>query len=66
MALASKGDVDALVQYSGQQGYQPDYLFLLQNLLMNNPQGAVALAKSVAKIMPKPPVDINVMADLFL
>jgi clathrin heavy chain len=40
-------------------------MFLLQSLMMNNPNGAVALAKMVAKQTP-PPVDVNVMADLFL
>ncbi len=40
-------------------------MFLLQSLLMNNPNGAVALAKMVAKQNP-PPLDTNVMADLFL
>lgn len=38
---------------------------LLQQLMMNNPSGAVSLAKMVAKQTP-PPVDINTMADLFL
>jgi hypothetical protein len=33
--------------------------------MMNNPSGAVSLAKMVAKQTP-PPVDINTMADLFL
>lgn len=40
-------------------------LQLLQQLMMNNPSGAVSLAKMVAKQTP-PPVDINTMADLFL
>lgn len=33
---------------------------------MNNPAGAVSLAKNVAKIQPKPPIDINTLADQFL
>lgn len=28
--LAAKGDFDALMAYSKSQGYQPDYMFLLQ------------------------------------
>ncbi len=36
-----------------------------QSLMMNNPQGAVALAKMVVKQTP-PPVDVNTVADLFL
>ena len=63
--MAEKGDIDALVQYSGQQGQAPDYMFLLQSMMMNSPQGAVALAKKVGKMTP-PPIEINTMCDLFL
>lgn len=63
--LAEKGDVDALAQYTGQTGQKLDYMYLLQSMMMNNPTGAVALAKMVAKQTP-PPVDVNTMADLFL
>ncbi|KXZ42859.1 hypothetical protein GPECTOR_114g310 [Gonium pectorale] len=63
--LAEKGDIQALIAYTGSTGQKLDYMFLLQSLMMNNPNGAVALAKMVAKQVP-PPVDVNVMADLFL
>lgn len=63
--LAEKGDIQALIAYTGSTGQKLDYMFLLQSLLMNNPNGAVALAKMVAKQNP-PPLDTNVMADLFL
>lgn len=46
-------------------GASPDYLFLLQRLLMDNPDAAVNLARMVAK-QPGPPLDLNTMADLFL
>lgn len=65
VALAEKGDMGALQAYTGQSGGQLNYLQLLQQLMMNNPSGAVSLAKMVAKQTP-PPVDINTMADLFL
>ena len=50
---------------SAAQGFRPDYLYLLQRLCMDNPEGAVNLAKTVAK-QPGPPIDLNTMADLFL
>lgn len=50
---------------SAAQGYRPDYLYLLQRLCMDSPEGAVILAKTVAK-QPGPPIDLNTMADLFL
>ncbi len=34
-------------------------------MMMNNPQGAVALAKMGVKQVP-PPFDVNTVADLFL
>jgi len=64
-SLAEKGDIEALVQYSGAHGAAPDYMYLLQSMMMNSPQGAVALAKKIAK-EPNPPVEINTMCDLFL
>lgn len=65
VALAEKGDMGALQAYTGQSGGSLNYLQLLQQLMMNNPSGAVSLAKMVAKQTP-PPVDVNTMADLFL
>lgn len=41
--------MQALVAYTGQTGQKLDYMFLLQSLMMNNPAGAVALAKMVIK-----------------
>ena len=63
--MAEKGDIDALVAYSEQSGQKPDYLFLLQSMMMNNPQGAVNLAIKVANMTP-PPLDYNAITDLFL
>jgi clathrin heavy chain len=47
------------------QGAKVDYLYLLQRMMMDNPEAAVSLAKQVAR-QPGPPLDLNVMADLFL
>lgn len=64
-ALAAKGDFEQLAQYTRSSGASPDYLFLLQRLMIDNPDAAVNLAKMVAK-QPGPPLDLNSMADLFL
>lgn len=63
--LAEKGDIQALIAYTNSTGQKLDYMYLLQSLMMNNPTGGVALAKMISKQVP-PPVDVNVMADLFL
>ena len=47
------------------QGYKPDYLYLLQRTMMDSPDAAVNLAKMIAK-QPGPPIELNVIADLFL
>ena len=49
----------------GAQGHKPDYMYLLQRMMMDNPEAAVSLAKMVAR-QPGPPIDLNTMADLFL
>lgn len=64
-ALAAKGDFEQLATYTRSSGASPDYLFLLQRLMIDNPDAAVNLAKMVAK-QPGPPLDLNTMADLFL
>lgn len=65
VGLAGKGDFNELMTYSGQAGYKPDYLYLMQRLMMDNPEAAVNLAKMIAK-QPGPPMDLNTLADLFL
>jgi clathrin heavy chain len=64
-ALAAKGDFDQLATYTRSSGAAPDYAFLLQRMMMDNPEAAVNLAKMVAR-QPGPPMDINSIADLFL
>jgi clathrin heavy chain len=67
VCLAEKGDMGALMAYTGQTGGTLNYLQLLQQLMMNNPSGAVSLAKMVAKQQPVPAgCDVNTLADLFL
>lgn len=49
VSLAEKGDMGALMAYTGQSGQSLNYMQLMQQLMMNNPNGAVSLAKMVAK-----------------
>jgi clathrin heavy chain len=49
VSLAEKGDMGALMAYTGQSGAALNYMQLLQQLMMTNPPGAVSLAKMVAK-----------------
>ena len=51
--------------YSSSHGYKPDYLYLMQRMMVDNPDAAVNLAKMVAK-QPGPPIELNTLADLFL
>jgi hypothetical protein len=67
VSLAEKGDMSALMSYTGQSGSALNYIQLLQQLMQNNPSGAVSLAKMVAKQVPPPAgCDTNSLADLFL
>ena len=54
-----------LLQYASSSGSAPNYVALLQRLMMDNPDAAVALAKQVVR-QPGPPVTVNAAADLFL
>jgi len=64
-AFAEKGQFEELVKYSSQVGHKPDYLYILQSLLMNNPQAAAKLAVTIAQ-QPDQALDINTITDLFL
>ncbi|CAG9465968.1 unnamed protein product [Pedinophyceae sp. YPF-701] len=63
--LAAKGDFESLMAYTGQTGVKPDYMYLLQALMKDNPEGALNLAKGLAKQSP-PPVEPATVAELFL
>lgn len=66
MIYAEEGNVEQLVAASGgKAGEAPNYTYLLQNLLMTNPQGAVALAKAIIK-QPGPPMDKATIANEFI
>ena len=64
-ALAQKGEFEKMGKYCEMTGHKPDYAYMLQSTLMNNPQGAVQIAIQIGKQNP-PPMDPNAVADLFL
>ena len=64
-ALSAVLDPSEALPAALRKASRPDYLYLLQRLCMDNPEGAVNLAKTVAK-QPGPPIDLNTMADMFL
>ena len=64
-AFAERGQFEELVKYSGQVGHKPDYMYIMQSLLMSNPPAAAKLAVTIAQ-QPGPPVDVNTITDLFL
>ena len=63
-ALAGKGEFEKMGKYCEMAGYKPDYSYLLQSTLMNNPQGAVNIAIQIGQ--QDPPPYFNTVADLFL
>ena len=64
-AFAGRGEFDKMAQYCAAVGYKPDYMYMLQSLMMSNPPGAVKLAQQMSQMTP-PPVDMGNIADLFL
>ncbi len=64
-AFAQRGEFDKLAQYCGAVDYKPDYMYILQSLMMQNPASAVSLAQQLSQMTPSP-VDMGKIADLFL
>eukprot|EP00211_Chloroparvula_japonica_P000498 CAMPEP_0119134882 /NCGR_PEP_ID=MMETSP1310-20130426/18147_1 /TAXON_ID=464262 /ORGANISM="Genus nov. species nov., Strain RCC2339" /LENGTH=1640 /DNA_ID=CAMNT_0007125725 /DNA_START=25 /DNA_END=4944 /DNA_ORIENTATION=+ len=63
--FAERGQFEELVKFSSSAGYTPDYMYLMQSLLMSNGQAAAKLAIMIAQ-QPGPPIEVNALADLFL
>jgi clathrin heavy chain len=64
-ALAETGQFDAILPYSQQTGYQPDFVQLLQHMVRVNPQKASEFASALAKDERGPQVDIDRVVDIF-
>eukprot|EP01102_Stenamoeba_stenopodia_P016270 TRINITY_DN566_c1_g3_i1.p1 TRINITY_DN566_c1_g3~~TRINITY_DN566_c1_g3_i1.p1 ORF type:complete len:1717 (-),score=467.09 TRINITY_DN566_c1_g3_i1:143-5293(-) len=65
-ALAELGQYEKIVAYAKKVSYQPDWAFLLHNLLATNPQSAVAFANMLLTTEGGPLVDINTVVEVFL
>eukprot|EP00163_Fabomonas_tropica_P025672 TRINITY_DN4486_c0_g1_i1.p1 TRINITY_DN4486_c0_g1~~TRINITY_DN4486_c0_g1_i1.p1 ORF type:complete len:1704 (-),score=653.64 TRINITY_DN4486_c0_g1_i1:69-5180(-) len=63
--FAESGKYDNIIVYAKKVGYQPDYVYLLQNIMRINPQGASEFALMLAQHEGGPLVDISQIVDAF-
>jgi clathrin heavy chain len=64
--FVQRGEYDKIVPYSTSVGYSMDYSSMLSQLLFNNPQGALDLAKGLVSAEGGPLIDIQATAEAFL
>jgi len=64
--FVQRGEYDKIVPYSTSVGYKMDYSTMLSQLLFNNPQGALDLAKGLVNAEGGPLIDIQATAEAFL
>eukprot|EP00591_Stephanopyxis_turris_P001746 CAMPEP_0195517552 /NCGR_PEP_ID=MMETSP0794_2-20130614/11004_1 /TAXON_ID=515487 /ORGANISM="Stephanopyxis turris, Strain CCMP 815" /LENGTH=1705 /DNA_ID=CAMNT_0040646371 /DNA_START=237 /DNA_END=5354 /DNA_ORIENTATION=- len=64
--FVQRGEYDKIVPYSSSVGFSMDYSTMLSQLLFNNPQGALDLAKGLVNAEGGPLIDIQATAEAFL
>lgn len=64
--FVQRGEYDKIVPYSTSVGFKMDYSSMLNQLLFNNPQGALDLAKGLVNAQGGPMIDIQATAEAFL
>jgi clathrin heavy chain len=64
--FVQRGEYDKIVPYSTSVGLKMDYSSMLSQLLFNNPQGALDLAKGLVNAEGGPLIDIQSTAEAFL
>jgi len=65
--FVEQGQYDQIVAYVKKVGYQADYSALLQNMVVVNPEGAAAFAKSLLEGQDgNPLIDINMVVKVFM
>lgn len=64
--FVQRGEYDKIVPYSTSVGFKMDYSTMLSQLLFNNPQGALDLAKGLVNAEGGPLIDIQSTAEAFL
>ncbi|KRX18795.1 Clathrin heavy chain 1 [Trichinella nelsoni] len=67
LCFAETGSFDKILLYAKRVGYQPDYVFLLRQVIQKSgPEKAVEFARMLIKDEEKPLADLNQIADCFL
>jgi clathrin heavy chain len=64
--FVQRSEYDKIVPYSTSVGFKMDYSAMLSQLLFNNPQGALDLAKGLVSADGGPLIDIQQTAEAFL
>lgn len=64
--FVQRGEYDKIVPYASSVGFKMDYSGMLNQLLFNNPQGALDLAKGLVNAEGGPLIDIQQTAEAFL
>jgi len=64
--FVQRGEYEKIVPYSTSVGFKMDYSQMLSQLLFNNPQGALDLAKGLVNAEGGPLIDIQTTAEAFL
>lgn len=64
--FVQRGEYDKIVPYSTSVGFKMDYSSMLSQLLFNNPEGALDLAKGLVNAEGGPLIDIQATAEAFL
>lgn len=64
--FVQRGEYDKIVPYSTSVGFKMDYSTMLNQLLFNNPQGALDLAKGLVNAEGGSLIDIQATAEAFL
>jgi clathrin heavy chain len=64
--FVQRGEYDKIVPYASSVGFKMDYSAMLSQLMFNNPQGALDLAKGLVSAEGGPLIDIQATAEAFL
>ena len=65
MCFAETGQFNKIVQYAKKVNFQPDYVFLLRNIMRINPEQGTQFAQSLVQD-DEPMADISAVVDVFL
>ena len=65
MCFAETGQFQKIVQYAKKVNFQPDYVFLLRNIMRINPEQGTQFAQSLVQD-DEPMADISAVVDVFL